>query len=187
MLSERPTVDLYAAITVGLVRFGSASGEPPLVILATTSSLRSIAASSKSTQLTHRHSPTRAHLHTQSPLAPMPALPSFMLLPTEVRLIVYDLCVSDHQRIYHRRQPTNAHYTLLRICAQITREAAPIVFSYVSLSNERQIRSFIASAGDHLLSRIASADVANDGRLVKPSSAASTGGKFRLFSPSNTS
>jgi hypothetical protein len=91
---------------------------------------------------------------------------SFMDLPPEVRLEVYAFYVLYARCLTNRRQPSNRHFRLFRVCKQIAAEAESTVFTYVSLLHEHQIRAFIANVPDKLASRITYADVANDGRVI---------------------
>ncbi|KAI0704961.1 hypothetical protein BC835DRAFT_710076 [Cytidiella melzeri] len=98
----------------------------------------------------------------------MTSAASFMQLPIEVRLEVYAFCIANIRCLNKRRQPFNHHFRLLRVCKQMNAEAHSIVFTYVSLLHEQQIRSFIQAVPDLLASRIVYADTANDGRVIQP-------------------
>lgn len=102
---------------------------------------------------------------TDNPAGIHAAAPSFLGIPLELRLIVYDIYLQNHLRVSHKRQPSNEHIRLLHTCRQIELEAAPTFRSYISLRHERQIRAFILYAGQAQASRIQHADVANDGRV----------------------
>ena len=97
--------------------------------------------------------------------------PSFLALPVEIRLSIYDLHLCLQQHIVRDRQPTNAHLRLLRTCRQIRTEAEPIVSSYISLAHEAQINRLISGAPDHRLARVRWVDVANDGRVFQSADA----------------
>ncbi|TBU62024.1 hypothetical protein BD310DRAFT_919461 [Dichomitus squalens] len=90
---------------------------------------------------------------------------SFLQLPTELRLHIYDHVLADHQHVRKKLQPSNAHFRLLHTCRQIAEEAGTTFHRYVSLLHEHQIHAFVLYAAPSLLSRIEWADVANDGRV----------------------
>lgn len=113
-------------------------------------------------------------LHNMSPS------PTFVDLPTEVRLEIYQYYVLYLRRIHQRRQPTNRHFRLLRVCKQMYIEAKPIVSVYVSLLYERQIRLFTQTVPDDLVSLVVYADVANDGRLLRESDDKRSAGKYTV-------
>ncbi|KAH9937096.1 uncharacterized protein B0H18DRAFT_867218 [Fomitopsis serialis] len=96
------------------------------------------------------------------------AEPTFLGMPVEVRLVIYDMYLMKHQRVRQKCQPANDHLKLLRTCRQIYEEARPIFWRYVSLRNELEINAFILNASDAMAARILWADVANDGRVFKP-------------------
>lgn len=86
-------------------------------------------------------------------------------LPVELRLLIYEFYVELIQRVVEGHQPRNAHWDFLRTCRTIAVEAEPISRTYISLRNERQIRSFISHAEPYI-SQIRRADVACDGRVI---------------------
>ncbi|KAI0080098.1 hypothetical protein K474DRAFT_1658361 [Panus rudis PR-1116 ss-1] len=94
---------------------------------------------------------------------------TFLHLPAEIRLAIYETYLADHQVVRDRRQPSNEHIRVLHTCKQILSEAGPIFCSYVSLLHERQIHAFLASSGHVVPSQVAWADVANDGRFLQTS------------------
>lgn len=101
------------------------------------------------------------------PVAQLRLMPSsFLGLPTELRLNIYQFLLDDHLYIRNNAQPSNAHLRLLRTCRQVADEAISLR-SYVSLSHEYQISTFIANADISYTSRIQTVDVANDGRVIK--------------------
>lgn len=94
---------------------------------------------------------------------------SFLDLPFDIRLIVYDLILVDNQTIRQSRQPSNAHFLFLHTCSQVYYEAGDTFRRYVSLRNEFQMERFhhhISSSPETALS-VRWADVANDGRIVE--------------------
>ncbi|KDQ63660.1 hypothetical protein JAAARDRAFT_386503 [Jaapia argillacea MUCL 33604] len=90
---------------------------------------------------------------------------SFLGIPPELRIIIYEFYLDDHRRVKSKRQPSNEHLRILRTCKSISHEAADSFWQYISLRHERQIRGFLAA--DHCVARIRYADVANDGRMVQ--------------------
>ncbi|KAL6304297.1 hypothetical protein BKA93DRAFT_826019 [Sparassis latifolia] len=96
---------------------------------------------------------------------------SFLGIPAELRLVVYELYLSEHQHVSNRRQPSNHHIRLLYICKQVFDEAVSIIGRYVSLQHERQINAFILHATESQAAQIQWADVANDGRVSGPTNA----------------
>lgn len=97
------------------------------------------------------------------------AMLSFLDLPFDLRLIVYDLVLADHHIVLQSKQPSNAHFAFLYTCRQVYYEAADTFRTYVSLRNEFQMERFhhyISSSPETALS-VRWADVANDGRIVE--------------------
>ncbi|OCH95823.1 hypothetical protein OBBRIDRAFT_871524 [Obba rivulosa] len=99
----------------------------------------------------------------------MSTKPTFLGLPLELRLAIYEIFLSEHQRIRAKQQPSNVHIRLLLTCKQIEAEAGSIFRRYISLRHERQIRAFVAHVDTALSAQIEWADVANDGRVLRPS------------------
>ncbi|KAH9950483.1 hypothetical protein B0H21DRAFT_819283 [Amylocystis lapponica] len=93
------------------------------------------------------------------------AAPTFLSIPVEIRLSIYDDYLAEHQFISKRQQPSNLHIRFLHTCRQIDREAGSFFRRYISFSNERQINAFILRADESLASHVEWADVANDGRV----------------------
>lgn len=93
------------------------------------------------------------------------ATATFLELPVEVRLVIYDVYLMMHQRVEQRRQPINSHLKLLRTCRQIYDEAHPIFWQYISLRDELEINAFILNTSDAAAARVLWADVANDTRV----------------------
>ncbi|CAL1695456.1 unnamed protein product [Somion occarium] len=91
---------------------------------------------------------------------------TFLLLPLELRLAVYETFLAQHQSVHQSQQPSNEHIRVLRTCTQIYHEASPIFARYISLLHERQIHAFLACPGVIQPSQVLWADVANDGRLL---------------------
>ncbi|KZT72750.1 hypothetical protein DAEQUDRAFT_722365 [Daedalea quercina L-15889] len=96
------------------------------------------------------------------------AAPTFLDIPVEVRLVVYDMYLMGHRRVRQKRQPTNGHLKLLRTCRQVQDEAAHILWRYVSLRDELEINAFILNTSDAAAARVLWADVANDTRVFMP-------------------
>ncbi|KAH9837121.1 uncharacterized protein C8Q71DRAFT_723448 [Rhodofomes roseus] len=96
------------------------------------------------------------------------ATPTFLGIPVEVRLVIYDIYLMAHQRVRQKRQPSGGHLRLLRTCRQIHDEACPIFWRYVSLRNELEINAFILNANEAMAARVLWADVANDARVFMP-------------------
>ncbi|KAK0506160.1 hypothetical protein EDD18DRAFT_19840 [Armillaria luteobubalina] len=90
---------------------------------------------------------------------------TFLTIPLELRLFIYDVFLANHQHVDASRQPSNAHFALLHTCKQIACEAA-YYRAYVSLAHEQQITAFISNIPEAHASQILFADVANDGRIV---------------------
>ncbi|PBL01072.1 hypothetical protein ARMGADRAFT_1160321 [Armillaria gallica] len=90
---------------------------------------------------------------------------TFLTIPLELRLFIYDVFLANHQHVDASRQPSNAHFALLHTCKQIASEAA-YYRAYVSLAHEQQITAFISNIPEAHASQILFADVANDGRIV---------------------
>lgn len=121
-----------------------------------------------------RRSSTQRLLHSV-----LPPLTLMLNLPVEIRLAIYEIFLDNHLRIpNNRRQPSNAHLRVLRICRVVHHEARDLFRTYISLSHERQINAFIRYADDHDCSYIERADVANDGRFFQ-----SNEGKPQLATP----
>lgn len=94
---------------------------------------------------------------------------SFLSLPVELRLVIYQLFLSELQHISADQQPRNFHFRILHVCKQIAFEAGELASfrSYVSLGiHEAQISAFNANISTEAASLIKMADVANDSRLV---------------------
>ncbi|KAK0233159.1 hypothetical protein IW262DRAFT_1260037 [Armillaria fumosa] len=89
---------------------------------------------------------------------------TFLTIPLELRLFIYDVFLANHQHVDASRQPSNAHFALLHTCKQIAWEAAHYR-AYVSLAHEQQITAFISNIPEAHASQILFADVANDGRI----------------------
>ena len=89
----------------------------------------------------------------------------FLHLPYELRLEIYELFLSDHQRVRRRSQPSNAHLRLLRTCSLVFAEANLLLRRYASLRNEHQVHAFLIYAPPQYAAQIQWVDVANDGRV----------------------
>ncbi|KAG6381246.1 hypothetical protein JVT61DRAFT_5650 [Boletus reticuloceps] len=92
-----------------------------------------------------------------------------LLLPCDIRFIIYDLILADTTTVRHSIQPCNTHFRLLNSCRLVYYEARLSFHRYVSLRNEFQIKHFhnhIFSSPETALS-VRWADVANDGRIVE--------------------
>jgi len=88
-------------------------------------------------------------------------------LPPELRLHILHLYLEDHTNVSEIRKPSNRHLDLFRICKQLAYEAELAGFKeYVSLSHEDQIVGFNVNVSRSYASRITTADVGNDGRMV---------------------
>lgn len=90
----------------------------------------------------------------------------FLRLPLDVRLILYELVLADHQTVAYSRQPNNAHLALPHTCRLVYYETAHCFHTYVSLRNEFQMERFyqyIASFPEAACS-VRWADVAYDGQ-----------------------
>lgn len=94
---------------------------------------------------------------------------TFLGLPVEVRLVIYDAYLMEHLQVKQNRQATNGRLRILRTCRQINDEALPILSRYVSLSNEFEINAFTLNTSDAVAARVLWADVANDSRVIMPS------------------
>jgi hypothetical protein len=107
---------------------------------------------------------TRCH-HSES------FMPFLLELPVELRLVIYKLFLSELQDVSTGHQPRNEHFNLLHVCRQISYEAGHLADfrSYISLLHEDQIVAFIANIDIEGASRITTADVANDSRMVHAS------------------
>ncbi|KIY73147.1 hypothetical protein CYLTODRAFT_449085 [Cylindrobasidium torrendii FP15055 ss-10] len=92
--------------------------------------------------------------------------PSFLGLPVELRLRIYEDFLNEHTHVRRNRQPSNTHFRLLHVCKQITDEAT-CLRQYISLLHENQIRTLLSNANGFSLSCIRSVDVANDGRVIR--------------------
>ncbi|KAI0756625.1 hypothetical protein C8Q80DRAFT_1264661 [Daedaleopsis nitida] len=95
--------------------------------------------------------------------------PSFLDLPPELRLQIYDDFLDEHQRVRLRTQPSNAHIRLLHTCRLIAEEAGSSFRRYISLLHEHQIHAFVLYTDPAFCAQIAWADVANDGRVFHSS------------------
>ncbi|KAI0361206.1 hypothetical protein OH77DRAFT_1443378 [Trametes cingulata] len=96
-----------------------------------------------------------------------PQQSDFLDLPVELRLVIYEQFLVDHQQVRRKTQPSNAHIRLLYTCRQIAQEAAPVLRRYISLLHERQIQTFLLHAPPSLCTQVEWADVANDGRVFR--------------------
>lgn len=93
----------------------------------------------------------------------------FLLLPFDIRLIIYDLILAETLTVQQSIQPSNAHIRFLHTSSQVYHEARPSFRRYISLRNEFQIERFhnyISSSPETALS-VHWADVANDGRIME--------------------
>ncbi|KAI0375379.1 hypothetical protein BV20DRAFT_1117762 [Pilatotrama ljubarskyi] len=88
-------------------------------------------------------------------------------LPVELRLVIYDHFLADHQQVRRKTQPSNVHIRLVYTCKQIAQEAGPILHRYISLLHERQIQTFLLHAPSSVCTQVEWADVANDGRVFR--------------------
>ncbi|KAI0734528.1 hypothetical protein C8Q72DRAFT_949006 [Fomitopsis betulina] len=84
---------------------------------------------------------------------------TFLGLPVEVRLVIYDAYLTGHLQVHD--------------------EALPILSQFVSLSNELEINAFILNTSNAVASRVLWADVANDARVVTPSGSARQEGAIK--------
>ncbi|KAJ3777975.1 hypothetical protein FB446DRAFT_45095 [Lentinula raphanica] len=93
---------------------------------------------------------------------------TFLSLPVELRVIIYNFYLWDLQHVVGNLQPSNTHFRILHVCRQISAEASQLTnfCSYVSLIHEDQILAFNANISVGAASRILHADVANDARIV---------------------
>ncbi|KIJ68361.1 hypothetical protein HYDPIDRAFT_179511 [Hydnomerulius pinastri MD-312] len=93
----------------------------------------------------------------------------FLELPLDIRLIIYDLVLAEHQVVQQSRQPSNMHMRILQTCKQIYLEAGDTFHRYLSLRNEFEMERYyiFASASPERASLVRWADVANDGRIVE--------------------
>lgn len=91
----------------------------------------------------------------------------FLEIPLEIRLIIYNAFLQDHQIVHDKRQPNNGHIRILHTCTQVYYEADHIFRQYVSLHRETQILRFIQCATDTQKAQIRWADLANDGRSIE--------------------
>lgn len=121
--------------------------------------------------VTQRRVSTLIYISYARPLDSMTTA-TFLGLPVEVRLVIYDAYLTGHLQVRENRQATNGHLRLLRICGQVHDEALPILSQFVSLSNELEINAFILNTSNAVASRVLWADVANDARVVTPSGSA---------------
>ncbi|CCM05156.1 uncharacterized protein FIBRA_07365 [Fibroporia radiculosa] len=96
----------------------------------------------------------------------MATAPTFLGVPVEIRLVIYELYLIGHRHVVNNVQPSNNHICLLRTCRQIDHEARRIIGRYVSLRHERQINAFILRADDFFAAQVLWLDVANDGRVL---------------------
>ncbi|KAG1757486.1 hypothetical protein EDB19DRAFT_1934362 [Suillus lakei] len=90
-------------------------------------------------------------------------------LPYDIRILIYEAILANHQCVKQNNQPSNAHIRILHTCRQIFYEAHAIFHKYVSLRNDWEV--------DHYLTYLDSepkaapvvrwADVANDGRVLE--------------------
>lgn len=103
------------------------------------------------------------HQQTLKKMSP----PHFLEIPLEIRLIVYNLLLQDHQIVKQKRQPNNSHILILHTCTQIYYEADHIFRQYVSLRREKEMLNFYHLATDTQKAQIRWADVANDGRSIE--------------------
>ncbi|PCH33781.1 hypothetical protein WOLCODRAFT_147864 [Wolfiporia cocos MD-104 SS10] len=92
--------------------------------------------------------------------------PTFLTIPFELRLPIYEWFLTQHRQIRLNRQPSSQHLRFLRICKQIYDEASPLFYRYISLRHERQINAFILHADQSICTQVTWADVANDGRVI---------------------
>ena len=97
------------------------------------------------------------------------ATATFLGLPVDVRLVIYDTYLMEHLQVRQKRQPTNGHLRIIRTCRQIKDEALPIFSRYISLSNELEINAFVLNTSSAAAARVLWADVANDARVFMPS------------------
>ncbi|KAH7911962.1 hypothetical protein BJ138DRAFT_1149504 [Hygrophoropsis aurantiaca] len=94
---------------------------------------------------------------------------TLMDLPLEIRLLIYQGFLAEHQRIKQSRQPSNSHMQLLRTCRQVYIEAGIMFRQYLSLRNEIEMERYchLHSSADEVNSTVRWIDVANDGRMVE--------------------
>jgi hypothetical protein len=85
----------------------------------------------------------------------------FLNIPPELRLLIYDIYLSDHRvvDIGRDRQPDNSHLRLLHTCRQVYFEAGTSFRRYVSLRSEKANRAFCEHVDDRQASQILMADV----------------------------
>lgn len=102
---------------------------------------------------------------------------NFLSIPLEIRLTIYEIYLSDHQRVLPNCQPSNAHICVLHTCRQIAYEARPLFSQFISFRYEQEITAFTAQTND--FSHVRWADVANDGRLAQTHDT----GQVRLVQP----
>ncbi|KAH7931032.1 hypothetical protein BV22DRAFT_1108905 [Leucogyrophana mollusca] len=102
---------------------------------------------------------------------------TLMELPLEIRLLIYQAFLAEHQRIKQSRQPSNAHIQVLRTCRQVYVEAGAIFRQYLSFRNEIEMERYchLHSAADEIAATVRWADVANDGRMVETMHSGETG------------
>lgn len=94
---------------------------------------------------------------------------SFFKLPPELRLLIYAIYLANHTQVLQRRQPSNQHLRLLRVCSTIHCEARDLLQGYVSLRNEREILSFLRRATPRYAACVRWTDVAHDARVLQES------------------
>lgn len=85
-----------------------------------------------------------------------------LILPTEIRLIIFDFFL--RLVLYSRH---NGHLRLLQTSTLIAAEAGPIVRQYLCLKDESQIRGLLFNAHRDHLAQVRFAEVANDSRLIR--------------------
>ncbi|KAH7883671.1 hypothetical protein F5I97DRAFT_1929921 [Phlebopus sp. FC_14] len=108
---------------------------------------------------------------------------TFLGLPLDIRLAIYDIVLADHQAIHQSRQPSNAHIRIIHTCRQIHCEAGAIFRKYLSLRNEIEIERYhrYASSFPERTSAVRWADVANDGRILETLHTGQIGPASRLY------
>ncbi|KAG0708945.1 hypothetical protein DFH29DRAFT_993798 [Suillus ampliporus] len=93
---------------------------------------------------------------------------SLLDIPFDVRIVVYEAILADHQCVKRNRQPSNAHIRILHTCRQIFYEARLVFHKYVSLRNDWDVDHYLTylDSEPEAAGKIRWADVANDGRVL---------------------
>ncbi|KAG1755200.1 uncharacterized protein EDB91DRAFT_1042512 [Suillus paluster] len=108
---------------------------------------------------------------------------SLLDIPFDVRLIVYEAILADHQSVKRNRQPSNAHILILHTCRQIFYEASPLFHKYVSLRNDWEVDHYLTylASESEAAKKVRWADVANDGRVLEDTAHGQAGPASRLY------